>query len=79
MSEREKLNQEIIDLQAALSSNSSRTGDWAVLKCWEADKAGKEMPYDLEDLLEKREAIRKRINEIQEQLKNMPEDDKTAQ
>lgn len=79
MSERDKLNQEIIDLQASLSSNSSRIGDWAVMKCWEAEKTGDEMPYDLDDLLAKRAAARKRINEIQEQLKNMPEDDKTAQ
>lgn len=75
MSEREKINQQIIDLQAALSSNSSRTGDWAILKCWEASQSGKEIPYDLNNLLEKREAIRKQINELQKQLESLPEED----
>lgn len=79
MSERDKLNQEIIDLQASLSSNSSRIGDWAVMKCWEAEKLGDEMPYDLDDLLAKRAAARKRINEIQAQLAAMPADENQGQ
>jgi uncharacterized protein involved in exopolysaccharide biosynthesis len=75
MTERQQLTQEITNLTASLTSTSSRIGDWAVTKCLEYEKMGKEAPYDLDDLMAQRQKVRDRINELQAQLAALPEDE----
>lgn len=74
MSERDKIAQEIIDLKAHLNAS-----DYKITKAWEAEKLGKEEPYDMAAVIEERDATRKRINELEDQLAAMPEEDKAAQ
>lgn len=52
-------------LKRALEYSTSDIGDWKVIKCYEASLLNKEMPYDLQDLLTKRQQARDRINEIE--------------
>lgn len=75
MSEKQKMEQEIRDLESQLSCNSSPIGDWKVTKCMEYQLAGKELPYDFEELSEQRQAVRDRINELQDQIAELEEDD----
>lgn len=65
MNEQQKHQQEIYDLQTMLTSSNSDIGDYKIIKCYEASLSGAKMPYDLEDLLAKRQAARDRINELQ--------------
>jgi len=73
--EREKLindlTTEMLECESRLSSSASNIGDWKVIKCYEASLQSKPMPYDIDDLMEKRQMMRNRINEIQEQLKEL--------
>lgn len=62
------LQHEIGILQSQLSSVASPIGDWKIIKCYEAKLQDKEMPYDLEQLLADRQAIRDKINELQEKM-----------
>lgn len=64
----EQINRQIIDMKAALSSSESSIGDWKIMKCVEAQAQGKELPYDLDDLIAKRAEVRKKINELEAQL-----------
>lgn len=75
MNERQKIEQEIICLEASLSANTSKIGDWKVIKCYEATLQQKPAPYDVSQLMADRQAVRDKINQLQEQLKNMPADD----
>lgn len=70
---RQELEQEIRNLQADLSSTASPIGDWKVAKAYEYQLAGLKAPYDVQELHEKRQVVRNRINEIQEELDNDPE------
>ena len=63
-----ELEQEIRNLESRLLSVASPVGDWKVAKCMEYQIAGLDMPYDNNELHEQRQAIRDRINEIQEEL-----------
>ena len=63
-----ELEQEIRNLESRLLSVASPVGDWKVAKCMEYQIAGLDMPYDINELHEQRQAIRDRINEIQEEL-----------
>ncbi len=58
----------VISLKAQLSSDASRIGDWAVIKCYEAKLQNKEPHYDLDKLLADRQAARDTINEKQAQI-----------
>ncbi len=78
MTERERIEGEIISLKAKLDSSASRVGDWAVIKCYEAKLQDKEPPYDVDALVAERQAIRDRINELQAQLEALPEDGQLA-
>ena len=73
--EREKLindlTTEMLECESRLSSSASDIGDWKVIKCYEASLQSKPMPYDIDDLMQKRQQMRNRINEIQEQLKEL--------
>jgi hypothetical protein len=71
MNERELMEQEIRDLTCDLSSSNSDIGDWKIAKCMEYITLGKEAPYDLAELSEKRQAVRDKINELQDKLENM--------
>ena len=50
MDEKQIMEQKIRDLESSLSCNSSPIGDWKVTKCMEYQLAGKELPYDFEEL-----------------------------
>ena len=75
MTEKQRLEQEVINLSAKLSSNSSRIGDWAVIKCLEYKDRGLDMPYDLAQIEAERQQVRDRINEIQAQLEVLVDED----
>lgn len=65
------LENEISSLISKLSSFASDIGDWKIIKCYEATLQGKSLPYDIDDLMEKRQQVRDRINEIQQELKEL--------
>lgn len=67
--ERMLKEQEILNLTADLSSAASPVGDWKLEKINEYLAVGKPAPYDIQELHTKRQAIRDRINELQEELK----------
>lgn len=75
MNEKQIMEQKIRDLESQLSCNSSPIGDWKVTKCMEYQLAGKELPYDFEELSSQRQAIRDQINELQEAIAALPEED----
>ena len=75
MASYQEKEQEIRDLTAKLSASNSSVGDWKVAKCYEYNLAGLESPYDVNELHTKRQAIRDRINALQEELKNMPQEE----
>lgn len=60
---------------AALSSNSSRIGDWKVIKIYEARLRGEPDPYDAEELMQARQEIRNRINDLQVEVASMDDDE----
>lgn len=57
------VDQQIADLKAQLDAT-----DYKVVKCSEAQLAGKELPYDISALHAERQAIRDLINELEAQL-----------
>ena len=59
---------EICSLMNQLSSNVSPIGDWKISKIYEYRLQGKEDPYDMQELCDARQAVRDRINELQEEL-----------
>lgn len=65
------LTTEMLECESRLSSSASDIGDWKVIKCYEASLQSKPMPYDIDDLMQKRQQMRNRINEIQEHLKEL--------
>ena len=65
-----QLENELTNLHVQLDSDYSELGDWVVVKSYEYFLAHQEIPYDFDDLHAKREAIRVRIREIEEILKN---------
>jgi hypothetical protein len=75
MTERQLKEQRIRDLTAELSSPASRVGDWAVIKCLEYQAQGKDIPYDLEDIYAKRQAIRDEINQLQSEIEALDENE----
>lgn len=73
MTERERLLQEIRNIEADLKSSNSEIGDYKIIKCYEYQLKGLEAPYDINKLHADRQAARNRINEIQSILANLPE------
>ena len=58
--------QEIINLTNDLTSPASEIGDYRVIKCYEAALSGqKTMPYDVKDLIAKRQEVRDKINALE--------------
>ena len=68
------LEAELAQLMSNLSANTSSIGDWKIIKIYEARMAGLPDPYDFETLAAARQAARNRINEIQEELKELIEE-----
>lgn len=64
----EQKQQRITDLQWDLTSFVSDIGDYKVIKCLTAKALGEEMPYDLAELEERRQAVRDEINKLQQEL-----------
>lgn len=60
--------QEIRNLEADLSSVSSNIGDYKIIKCMEYQILGMEMPYDINELNEKRQAVRDQINTLENEI-----------
>lgn len=60
--------QEIVNLTSLLSSTASSIGDWKITKTYEARLKGEDDPYDTEDLMMKRQAVRDQINELQKEI-----------
>lgn len=69
-----KKEQEIRELEASLSSAASDIGDWKIAKSMEYQAMGLEPPYNMEELHRKRQAVRDRINELQEEVSQMQEE-----
>ncbi len=69
--ERMEKEQEIRNLQSMLSSTASPIGDWKIAKHMEYTLLGMDSPYDIEALHAERQAIRDRINDLQEELDAM--------
>ena len=66
--ETQEKQQEIINLRLKLSSDLSDIGDYKVVKIYEARLKGEEDPYDTDDLIAKRQAVRDEINKLQHEL-----------
>ena len=70
---REELEAELRVLRSELQANTSEIGDWKIVKAFEYQIAGKNIPYDMNELNIKRQKIRDRINEIEKLLDDMNE------
>ena len=66
--ERDRIESEIRGLVSELTAPTSPIGDWKVIKCYEAKLQGKPLPYDLDELMNARQAVRDRINVLEAQL-----------
>lgn len=60
------LNKELMNLKAVLAEE-----DYKVIKCYEAQIVGSTMPYNIHELITKRDDYRKRINEIEQTLQEL--------
>lgn len=58
-----KKEQEIRNMEATLSNS-----DYKVIKCMEHQMLEKEMPYDVNELNEQRQAIRDQINTLEDEI-----------
>lgn len=68
MDEIEIMEQDIRNLRSKLESSVSDIGDWKVVKCYEATLKGLPSPYDIDDLLHRRQLVRDEINSIQDKI-----------
>lgn len=66
MTEKELMEQEILDLTCDLNAS-----DYKVIKYMEYVAIGKETPYDIEKVYAERQAKRDRINELRTALAEM--------
>lgn len=66
-----ELEQEIRNLEASLTSVTSDIGDWKISKCMEYQSIGMKSPYDIFELHEKRQAVRDKINELQDEINSL--------
>jgi hypothetical protein len=57
------LPEQIKNLEGQIAST-----DYQVIKCYEYSLAGLELPYDIQELHNSREAIREQIRELEEQM-----------
>lgn len=66
--EKENLEAELRVLRPELQANTSKIGDWKVIKALEYQLTGREIPYDMDKLNSERQKVRDRINEIESLL-----------
>lgn len=66
--EREQKEQEIRNLMQDLTSPTSPIGDWKIVKIQEYSLMQSPVPYNVNDLHAKRQAVRDRINQLQQEL-----------
>ena len=66
--EKENLEAELRVLRSELLANTSKIGDWKVIKALEYQLTGREIPYDMDKLNSERQKVRDRINEIESLL-----------
>lgn len=64
--ERDRQSELILDIESLKSE--LQESDYKVIKCAEAMAVGSEMPYDVASLHKERQALRDKINELEEQL-----------
>lgn len=55
----------ISDLKESLTSTDSNIGDYRITKCYEASLIGLDMPYNVADLHQARQAVRDEINQLE--------------
>lgn len=55
----------ISDLKESLTSTDSDIGDYRITKCYEASLIGLDMPYNVADLHQARQAVRDEINQLE--------------
>lgn len=72
------IQREIISLRASLSADVSDIGDYKIVKCMEAKLKNEDMPYDVDDLITQRQAVRDKINELQTQAQELEEENSKA-
>lgn len=65
---RNTIESEIRGLVSSLDAPTSDIGDWKIVKIYEARLQGEDDPYDYDTLATKRQEVRDRINELQEEL-----------
>ena len=63
--------QEIIDLRCHLTSDVSDIGDYKIVKTYEARLQGEPDPYDTDDLLKQRQAVRDKINALEAEIEEL--------
>ena len=66
--EMQEKQQEILNLMSRLSSTQSDIGDWKITKTYEARMKNEADPYDTDALMEARQKVRDRINELQQEI-----------
>lgn len=68
----EKIQQKIYEAKNEIDSIKKQLfdTDYQVIKCAEYSQAGLEAPYDVEELHKTRQALRDKINELENELKN---------
>ena len=64
--ERDRKSELILDIESLKSE--LQESDYKVIKCAEAMTIGEEMPYDVASLHKERQALRDKINKLEEQL-----------
>ena len=64
--ERDRQSELILDIECLKSE--LQKSDYKVIKCAEAMAVGAEMPYNMTELHKERQALRDKINKLEEQL-----------
>ena len=59
------VKEKISSLKKMLTSTDSNIGDYRITKCYEASLMGLDMPYNVADLHQARQAVRDEINQLE--------------
>ena len=66
--ERDRQRELILDIESLKSE--LQESDYKVIKCSEAMAVGEEMPYNMTELHNERQALRDKINELESEVQN---------
>lgn len=66
--ERDRQSELILDIESLKSE--LQESDYKVIKCAEAIAVGAEMPYNVTELHNERQALRDKINELESEVQN---------